>query len=415
MLSRFTSSSALTIHIPPAIYVAGSTIEGEVEVDFRALQEEKIEEVRIRLRGAAKTWIHHDRTHLFETIRLARGNVSLWSRSAGAYPSPGSDVLRVPFAFTLPAQLPPSFHYGAYNQAATVRYSLTAVGVRKGLLTLNKRHRVPLAVLPQDEIGAKIRAKGDMHGWRTFRKEERIRKGFWGEYSKVEVELALPNIPVLPLFSTIPYTIHVRTTSAPLPHSKLPADRPVFPPVPSSAGEIDFRLHRSLKIRAEHRRENPTGDVAVFLGRRLIDRLIDKDKDGREPPVEVDVPAREWAPLSRTVEKAAANEKQQDPGEEKGVCVQRTTFRSAFRLTCPPSFAVQNIECAYELVVKIPFPGIGNNLKLKVPVNVTSGIDSPLPTAPGGDAGSDTPPPELDLPPAYWNADDKEWGDDEKD
>ena len=34
-----------------------------------------------------------------------------------------------------------------------------------------------------------------------------------------------------------------------------------------------------------------------------------------------------------------------DP-EEMGVWVQRATFRSAFRLNCPPSFAVHDIECA---------------------------------------------------------------------
>lgn len=55
MLSRFTSTSALTVYIPPAIYPAGSTVEGEVSIDFRQLQEEHIEEVQIRLRGSSKT------------------------------------------------------------------------------------------------------------------------------------------------------------------------------------------------------------------------------------------------------------------------------------------------------------------------------------------------------------------------
>ena len=49
----------------------------------------------------------------------------------------------------------------------------------------------------------------------------------------------------------------------------------------------------------------------------------------------------------------------------------------------------------YVLVVKVPFPGIGNSLKLEVPVTVTSGIDKPL--AQSGTAEND--PPILDLPP----------------
>ena len=49
----------------------------------------------------------------------------------------------------------------------------------------------------------------------------------------------------------------------------------------------------------------------------------------------------------------------------------------------------------YVLIVKVPFPGIGNSLKLEVPVTVTSGIDKPL--AQSGTAEND--PPILDLPP----------------
>ena len=48
-LSR--STSAITLYIPPvAVYTVGSTISGEVEIDFRQLQEEQIEEVTVRLR-----------------------------------------------------------------------------------------------------------------------------------------------------------------------------------------------------------------------------------------------------------------------------------------------------------------------------------------------------------------------------
>ena len=57
MLSRLRSTNALTVYVPPAIYSAGSTIAGEVELDFRHLQEEKIDEVQVRLRGASKTCV----------------------------------------------------------------------------------------------------------------------------------------------------------------------------------------------------------------------------------------------------------------------------------------------------------------------------------------------------------------------
>ena len=50
----------------------------------------------------------------------------------------------------------------------------------------------------------------------------------------------------------------------------------------------------------------------------------------------------------------------------------------------------------YSLVVNVPFPGIGNSLRLEVPVNVTSGIIEPLAEE---RAATSKEAPLLDLPP----------------
>ena len=130
-------------------------------------------------------------------MRLVHEDTSLWTRGS-AYPPPGSDTLRVPFTFRLPDSLPPSFHYGGFGrgQKGNIRYSLTAVGVRKGALTLNKRHRVPLAVLPRDGLGAALKAEHATHGWKSFTKSDSIRRGLWGDYSKVHVEVSTVPAPV---------------------------------------------------------------------------------------------------------------------------------------------------------------------------------------------------------------------------
>ncbi|KAI1783735.1 hypothetical protein LXA43DRAFT_1077589 [Ganoderma leucocontextum] len=390
-----------------------------VPIDFRQLREENIEEVQVRLRGTSRTMMHRDKMSLYETVRLAHEDTSLWTRGSGVYPSPGSDTLRVPFAFTLPESLPPSFHYSGFSQSGNVRYSLTAVGVRKGVLALNKRHRVPLAVLPRDELGAALRAEHATHGWKSFAKEDSIRRGLWGEYSKVHVELSLPDIPVLPLFSDIPYTISITTTTPPQPHREQDASggpcKPVFPPVPQSADELEFTLHRRVKLRAKFMHVSLSGDVALFLGRKR-----ENERAGGPAPVESELPEKEWAPVD--VEAALiADEKGLGPRKTKtgvdpdtlnlGAWVQRATFRSVVRLNCPPTFAVHNIECNYELVVRVPFPGIGNSLRLEVPVKVTSGIDKPIAKE---ESDSDSMPPPLDLPPAYWDADSRDWDVDEK-
>ena len=57
MFSMFKTNAtpALVVYLPPMTYASGSTVDGEVEVDFRKLQEDNIEEIHVRLRGTART------------------------------------------------------------------------------------------------------------------------------------------------------------------------------------------------------------------------------------------------------------------------------------------------------------------------------------------------------------------------
>ncbi|TBU42929.1 hypothetical protein BD309DRAFT_961800 [Dichomitus squalens] len=407
MLFKTAPSSCLAITIPPAVYVAGSTIEGEVEVNVRQLHEEDIEEVVVKLRGTSETWITVDDNVLHEAIKLVHENAPIWSRG-GTYPTPDSDILRIPFSFTLPNELPPSFSYRPRlaHYIADVRYSVTAVGVRKGLFHFNKRHRVPLAVLPKDDRGALMKEAYVTTGWKTFTKEEKIRRGLWGEYSTVHVELAIPNIPVLPLFSDIPYAITITTITAPSSRAKSRehnSDQPSFPPVPRDPHDIKFGLYQSLVIRALGVKGKEKNCVTTILG---------STKERRpQAPVESSFPEKEWVPLHGGSLGAEKEKDRSGDDGTKGSWTQRAIFESTFRLNCPCSFAVDNIECSYSLVVNVPFPGIGNDLKLVVPVTVSSGIVKSLaqdPVAASDDA------PILDPPPAYWDLNDKKWDADEK-
>ena len=240
------------------------------------------------------------------------------------------------------------------------------------------------------------------------------------------MQLAIPDIPVLPLFSDIPYKITITTTSAPLAREKAHADKDkgkgttsTFPPLPRDPHELEFELEQRLQLRADifkGREGKASHTVATILGGKK-----DKEK-GKGAPTKIDIelPEREWVPLGAALvsdgkEKEKAGE--DGAGAGKGSWVQRATFRSTFRLSCPPAFAVQNIDCnvrlpvlaqvgvlrlsdpriQYVLVVKVPFPGIGNSLKLEVPVTITSGIDKPL--AQKNPADADSEPSVLDLPP----------------
>ena len=82
-------------------------------------------------------------------------------------------------------------------------------------------------------------------------------------------QLSLPDIPVIPLFTDIPFTLDIKTTTAPLSRAK--ADdhlmgKPIFPAPPSTHSELSFRLTRQLKIRARGYSSFSETDDAFFLG-----------------------------------------------------------------------------------------------------------------------------------------------------
>ena len=142
------------------------------------------------------------------------------------------------------------------------------------------------------------------------------------------------------------YTVTVRTTSAPTTRAKAdahPPDKPVFPPVPLAPDDLEFAHRRHLKIRAKYMRASASGDVVQILGGK------EKERMKRTAPVEADVAAREWLSLGadgRPVDGDKGKEGQGDDPDAKGVWVQRATFHSTFSLSCPPAFALHNVECS---------------------------------------------------------------------
>ncbi|KAI0364608.1 hypothetical protein BV20DRAFT_974262 [Pilatotrama ljubarskyi] len=389
---------AISLHLPRTFFFAGCAVEGEVELDVRQLYEDDIHEVHVKLRGVAKTEITRDKDTYREAVHLVRDDASLWARGT-AYPPPGSDTLRIPFRLQLPPQLPPSFHYSGVSKLASVMYSVTAVGVRPGAFSLNRRVRQPLAIIPKED-GHGVRAREQLAtlaatrvepSWRTQRQEEKMRRGLWGDYSTVEVRCSIPMIHPLPPFVPIPFVIQIKTTTTPLTRAKAdahPPDKPIFPPAPCAYEMLDFKLRRLVFLRARSYTEKPSGDVYALT-------------PGRGVTVEADIAEKEWLSLE------SSSEKEKSPGP-KGVWIQHATFRGTFVLDCPPTFALDTIKCEYYLSLKVPFPGIGNDVKLTMPIMVTSGINklgsSTLANAPGF----------LELPPAYWDASDRQW-DDHKD
>ncbi|KAI0658714.1 hypothetical protein C8Q70DRAFT_183606 [Cubamyces menziesii] len=407
----FTDSSsgsadpAMSIHISPYLFVSGCPVEGQVELDLRQLSEDDVQEVHIKLKGSAWTVQTINTTVYVQNVPLVSEDITLWTKG----PAPEQGTLRIPFQFLLPPDLPPSFHdkKNKWTDGGAIRYWLSAVGVRSGALQRNRRVRLPIAVVQRDIVGAGLRAKlsamaqGVDYGWRIDRAESKIRRGLWGDYATVKAELRIPDVNICPLFVPIPFIIYVETISPILTRAKAdahPSDKPVFPSPPATYNMLEFRLHRKYT------------SIAQTLSRTYTKNT---DFEGARMAIDEDVPEREWLPLGFE----GGDKKHRDNLDGKGSWIQRATFKSAFRLDCAHSFNTETIKCEYKLELKVPFPGVGNDLHINMPITVTSGIDTPVLrdqlVAGSSSASGSSNHNILDLPPAYWDAENGDW-DDEK-
>lgn len=105
--------------------------------------------------------------------------------------------------------MPPSFSYEHRGVTGSVLYTVSAVGSRAGIFQPNRRSTYDLEVVPADPNGSMI-ADGLRNGWQgewtKRRTVDRIRKGFWGEYANVEMEVN-DGLGVVFLLLTVPLIV----------------------------------------------------------------------------------------------------------------------------------------------------------------------------------------------------------------
>lgn len=126
-----------------------------------------------------------------ERTEICKESQTVWTKGT-IYPSPGSQILRVPFQFNLPVELHPSFEYNAAYKNAIIGYFIEVVGARKGTFNANRRIIRPFAVVRDDPEGASIRSalqKGWSQEWTTTERFAKIRKGLWGGHADVRMEV----------------------------------------------------------------------------------------------------------------------------------------------------------------------------------------------------------------------------------
>ncbi|KAJ7496759.1 hypothetical protein FB451DRAFT_1208704 [Mycena latifolia] len=410
MTSYNSSPQPITLHFQDLVRVAGETIEGRVDLDVSLAQEDHIEQLRVKLRGSITTKIttQNGQTRITHTsnVPLIRSNISLWTQGT-AFPEPGSHVLTCPFRFQLPENLPPSFHCSAHSSGGAISYSLEVVGDRPGLFRSNRRIRRLISVVPaasQSQLLAKESlTQGWMGQWRDIKQDDKLRTGIWGDYSHAHATLSIPDLRSFPIATPIPFSFHVVTETKVLNRSDRPEDKhgkPLFPAPPTRSSQLTQVLRRQTEIRARGRTRHVdnTFDLQGIRSLRNVETV-------RAVEAVVDEP--EWIPKD---------------GKDRGLWKRSVHFNSTLSFPFAPTFSTEILDWLYVVQFVVPFPGIGNDLKLQFPIHLGPG--SPCPPPPIGVSGSSSisyadvppagPPPMQDLPPSYWAGDDHDWDDEKK-
>ncbi|KAJ7017581.1 hypothetical protein C8F04DRAFT_1333056, partial [Mycena alexandri] len=395
----------VTLHFQDITRVAGETIQGHVELNVALAQGDSLEQLRIKFKGTIHSIVAQTGKAAIayhSTIMLFHTKLPLWSRGA-AFPEPGTDTLVFPFEFTLPKKLPPAFHCSATSRSATIGYSLEVVGERAGFYRTSRRIRRLISVVPaasQSQLLAKETLTRGWNGpWREITLEEKVRQGLWwvDRNGNIFLQLTVPDMSSYPIATAIPFKFRVQTETKPMRASDHSVDEPgkrLFPAPPAMSSDVKLILRRRAEIRIPPRTHHVEDEYPLEGSLGDVKRVAAVHQIVEEP---------EWIPM---------------PGEkdEKGRGVWRRAINFEFTISIPyaPTCSTKILDWHYILRFIVPFPGLGNNLELEVPIHLDPGLACPPP--PIGIAGSSTltyadvlpagpPPPMLDLPPAYWAGD----------
>ncbi|KAJ7043292.1 hypothetical protein C8F04DRAFT_1074342 [Mycena alexandri] len=390
---------AISLHFPNRVRVCGELIQGHVELDVPLALKDGIEAVRVKLRGSIYVEItetrhtnngQHRQSHTDTQRRrteVLRADASLWTRGG-----PQTGLVNLPFQFHLPANLPPSFHSSVHRRKGIISYAIEIVADRR--VKMNRRiasvfSLVPAAT-PQDLVYQQFLLQGWSGEWKAVVHEDKIRRG-WGDYSVVKTKLVMPALATFPISTPFPFRIHITTETKPGPEQKL--SNLSFPAPPLNFSQLEFTLIRNVYFRTGKRSAH-AGETVLFLGET-------GDSPGSATHLmEADPP--EWIPTRV---------------KGKGVWRRTVHMQSTMSLSVPPTCDTPLLSWDYVFRLRVPFPGIGNDVQSDSAVYIVPGFACP-PTqsiTSGVLTYADIPPPgpapTLDLPPAYWAGENHDWDD----
>ncbi|KAJ7763089.1 hypothetical protein B0H14DRAFT_2300771, partial [Mycena olivaceomarginata] len=96
----------ISLHLQNRARIAGEFLQGHVELNVSLALKDGIQAVRVKLRGS--TYISNGKSESSterRRIEVLRADATLWTDGG-----PQTGILSLPFQFSLPVDLPPSFH-----------------------------------------------------------------------------------------------------------------------------------------------------------------------------------------------------------------------------------------------------------------------------------------------------------------
>ncbi|KZT64594.1 hypothetical protein DAEQUDRAFT_741190 [Daedalea quercina L-15889] len=321
-------------------FIAGDSVRGDIVLNFRLLQKEGVEGVYVKLTGHMHATRSGGQSTDRRNIDFVQRRLLVWRRGQ-AYPSPGSDILTLPFDLPLATDLPPSFAFKVRGLRTSIKYALQAVGERPGVLKLNRDIKRIVSIAPNATISVPVQTRlsyGWDGPWRTIRASKHITKYFlWGKHADVDARLTVPAIDAVPSQTMIPFVLSVTTLSKPYPRDY---EGELWPSPPRQQDAFVFQLKEDMVVRARRKYSHST-TRRQSLG-----------------PTQFQHAQKEWVPLNGGL----------------GRWKQETTLQSSICLQCSPTFAFTwegkvRLAVVYRLQITVKF-GSMHRLTFEQPITV---------------------------------------------
>jgi len=262
----------------------------------------------------------------------------IW-RIGAAYPPPGEHVLRFPFSFPIPADVPPSMHEVSRHKAS-ITYKLDLRGERNTTFGFDMHVERKLIVVPPDlNIGGLRSSSGDLV---RMERMEISRSIFKHGKGHVEMKLNIPgqNHRPFPIDARLPFTVTVSTFSVPVYETSDPEnDKDALCP------SIDIAaLHLLLRVRLKRYTTLRVRGVLHTMqqnlrSHRILPNFLEKNT------LDVDVGPKEWVACT-------GDQKLRGKGHWK----QEFVFRSSLTLTpllATPTFKHMLIDVSVRMTFSI--------------------------------------------------------------